>query len=428
MNQAGYEVFTLATREDGIHSANLLLSPVMKHLEKGAPPQLKELIANTDGWARELVALGKRHLQRGISASTFLGCFKTFVWAMQDALDSFYEIDCKKLDPDIENARALLGIYGHAFEIIWVDAVIAESSKGKPASSGTANRMLAIEKCRLENMLNSASDGILVMDHECRVSSVNAKLAAYVDKSVGGMYIWDALGIGGIASKEELFALFPVGTQFELPLFHGNFFFQVNIATLGQFSLSHKSEYIVCLNDITHLVRQRERLQAEVDRQTDDLLREKRHLEEMNITMRNIIKVANEERETSQENTAQSIRRFIGPALRKVVAENGLSAREAYAQLFIEQLERLLKSEQAAQGQIKAENRPVGEYKFGKLTITELKVCQLVQAGHTSKAIAELLNISMETVKTHRRSIRRKLNLRGSDSQLGTYLVQQQQL
>ena len=426
MNHAGYQAFALAKRDDGIRSANLFLEVVMKHLDKGQPPPIEALVANTDGWANGLLRVGKDHLPRGIAVSTFLGCFKTFIWAMQDALDCFYEIDCKQLDPDIENARSLLGIYGHAFEIIWVDTAMSDSTKDSLEASKAANHILSMEKCRFESVFNAATEGIMVMSHDCRVTDINARLAAYLNESVCGRFIWEALGIENVSSKEELFAAFPAGTQREVPLFLGNSHFQVVIARLGQFSLSHKHDYIVCLNDVTQLVSQRESLRAEVDRQTEDLLREKQLLEEMNITMRNIIKVSNEERETSHDKTAQAIRRFIGPALRKVVAENGLPAREAYAQLLVEHLERLLKPEQSIHSTPNAEGKCLTGANIGKLTITELKVCQLVQAGHTSKVIADLLNISTETVKTHRRSIRRKLNLRGNDSQLGTYLVQQQ--
>ena len=58
-----------------------------------------------------------------------------------------------------------------------------------------------------------------------------------------------------------------------------------------------------------------------------------------------------------------------------------------------------------------------------KLTLAELKVCRLVRAGHSSKEIAGLLNISPETVQTHRRNIRRKLGLRGHDTQLAVHLL-----
>jgi DNA-binding NarL/FixJ family response regulator len=45
------------------------------------------------------------------------------------------------------------------------------------------------------------------------------------------------------------------------------------------------------------------------------------------------------------------------------------------------------------------------------LTNRERQVVQLVAEGHTNKAIAKLLNISLKTVETHRTAVMRKLNL-----------------
>jgi DNA-binding NarL/FixJ family response regulator len=45
------------------------------------------------------------------------------------------------------------------------------------------------------------------------------------------------------------------------------------------------------------------------------------------------------------------------------------------------------------------------------LTSREREVVQLIAEGHTNKAIARLLNISLKTVETHRAAVMRKLNL-----------------
>jgi DNA-binding NarL/FixJ family response regulator len=45
------------------------------------------------------------------------------------------------------------------------------------------------------------------------------------------------------------------------------------------------------------------------------------------------------------------------------------------------------------------------------LTSREREVVQMIAEGHTNKAIARLLNISLKTVETHRAAVMRKLNL-----------------
>jgi PAS domain S-box-containing protein len=56
------------------------------------------------------------------------------------------------------------------------------------------------------------------------------------------------------------------------------------------------------------------------------------------------------------------------------------------------------------------------------LSAMELRVAMMIKNGFSSEEIARLLHISPHTVKTHRRSIRRKLNIRNSDINLASYL------
>ncbi len=57
------------------------------------------------------------------------------------------------------------------------------------------------------------------------------------------------------------------------------------------------------------------------------------------------------------------------------------------------------------------------------LTETEMKVAAMVKNGMTSKKIAGLMHISSETVKSHRKKIRRKLKIHKTKWKLSSYLV-----
>jgi DNA-binding NarL/FixJ family response regulator len=50
------------------------------------------------------------------------------------------------------------------------------------------------------------------------------------------------------------------------------------------------------------------------------------------------------------------------------------------------------------------------------LTPRERGVVQLIAEGHSNKQIANVLNISLKTVETHRAAVMRKLNLSSSAS------------
>lgn len=56
------------------------------------------------------------------------------------------------------------------------------------------------------------------------------------------------------------------------------------------------------------------------------------------------------------------------------------------------------------------------------LSLRELRVLSMITVGMTSEEIAEHLHISPDTVKTHRRNIRRKLHIVGKGNDLASYL------
>ncbi len=56
------------------------------------------------------------------------------------------------------------------------------------------------------------------------------------------------------------------------------------------------------------------------------------------------------------------------------------------------------------------------------LSATEIRVAILISSGLTSAEIAEQLYVSLHTVKTHRRNIRKKLNIQNRQVNLCTYL------
>ncbi len=59
---------------------------------------------------------------------------------------------------------------------------------------------------------------------------------------------------------------------------------------------------------------------------------------------------------------------------------------------------------------------------FTNLTAVEIRVCEMVRIGMGTKEIAQLRHVSPATVARQRESIRRKLNIAGTDTNLATYL------
>ena len=63
-----------------------------------------------------------------------------------------------------------------------------------------------------------------------------------------------------------------------------------------------------------------------------------------------------------------------------------------------------------------------GEGILQKLTPSERRIAVMVKSGMSSQQISDSLNIAIDTVKTHRRNIRRKLDLGNRKANLRRYL------
>ena len=112
-----------------------------------------------------------------------------------------------------------------------------------------------------------------------------------------------------------------------------------------------------------------------------------------------------------QKQLSGRIKAEVIPIVRKLQADSN-TAKYTY------ELAMLLKTlEHIAAGIMQSDN-PSSE-----LTTAELRVASLIRSGLTSEQIAEKLFISVDTVKTHRKRIRKKLKLTGSSDPLRDFLT-----
>ncbi len=59
---------------------------------------------------------------------------------------------------------------------------------------------------------------------------------------------------------------------------------------------------------------------------------------------------------------------------------------------------------------------------FAKLSSKEIQITNMIRSGFTSKQIASSFDISLKTVETHRRNIRKKLDIKNREVNLASYL------
>lgn len=412
MQAAGYLSFTTARREDCIEACRQLLEPVIRHAKSREPVSFETLRENADGWADVQIETGLRHCRRGITVSMYLGCYKTFIMAVEDALHVLPRLCAEVPEDHIPATMEFVRLHAHVFEVLWTGRAMRELAKSAPqVGQDELLRLLTLEKCRFENIFNATSDGVLVMDETCRIITCNQSLRQYAGENIEGRFIWDALGLEG-ESPEEFLRYYPVGQPAEIALFDDRLFFRISVSSLGGMSLASAGEYVVLLANITPQVLQREMIEKANLRQAEALEAEQRRLEELSITLRTVLSNIHADQTSIREELSKNVRRVLLPALDRMASEQDAQIRRGIIELVRNALVSTLSGGE--------DDVDAG---LSRLTLAELKVCRLVRAGHSTKEVAALLNISPDTVQTHRRSIRRKLGLRGRDTQLSVHLL-----
>lgn len=146
----------------------------------------------------------------------------------------------------------------------------------------------------------------------------------------------------------------------------------------------------------------------ELERQLNE---EKAQVKEMAVTLRHVIRATADEKKKLKQRLAEEVEARVLPALGHIADEDSQVVRNGYRSVIENRLEGLT---QGASSGIAG--------KLLRLTPTELEVCRLIRAGQTTKEIAEMLHSAHDTIQTHRKNIRRKLDLRGQKIALHTFL------
>jgi DNA-binding CsgD family transcriptional regulator len=141
----------------------------------------------------------------------------------------------------------------------------------------------------------------------------------------------------------------------------------------------------------------------------EELFITKKHLKESNITLKNVLDRFEIEKKSYNENVAINIERNINPLLSKLKDDN-LTDQDVIKRL-----------------EISIANLSSSFYKKlvkvnYNLTPTQVKICQMIKGGYQGKEIAGILNLSFSTVETHKKNIRKKLDITGKAINLRVYL------
>jgi len=183
---------------------------------------------------------------------------------------------------------------------------------------------------------------------------------------------------------------------------------------------------VTAFRDITELKsaeaalrRAHEELEDKVRSRTEDLIAlnqeleiKSQNLEDLNTTLKVLLRQREDDKNELEERVFSNVKTLIIPTIEKLK----FFALEPRYTSYLGLLESNLL-------QIVSPFSLRLSTAFNNLTFSEIEVANFIREGKSSKDIAMLLNISKDTVDTHRQNIRKRLGLNGKKQNLQSYLL-----
>ena len=144
----------------------------------------------------------------------------------------------------------------------------------------------------------------------------------------------------------------------------------------------------------------------------DELKTKSRNLEELNTALRVLLRQREEDKNELEERVLSNVKELILPGIEKLKKRKLDSISESYLNLVESNLLQIV-----SPFSIKLSSQ------YHNLTHTEIRVANFVREGKTSTELAELLNVTKDTVDAHRKNIRKKLGLTKLKTNLRSYLL-----
>ena len=161
-------------------------------------------------------------------------------------------------------------------------------------------------------------------------------------------------------------------------------------------------------NDIT----ERKRAEQALRDRERELENKTSRLEEVNTALTVLLKKRDEDKKELEENILANIKELAMPCFDKL-RKSGLDEGQKG---FLSMLEANLNDV------ISPFSRSLSSW-YLNFTPAEIQVANLVKNGKTTKGIAEFLNLSCETIDSHRKNIRKKIGITNKKANLRSYLL-----
>ena len=174
--------------------------------------------------------------------------------------------------------------------------------------------------------------------------------------------------------------------------------------------LKVESNLLICVAERVANVVEHEQTEQKLQATLKELRVERAALQQSNVALHSALERVTAERQATQEAIVTNVDNVLMPLLRTLDQELPAD-KKRYVSLLRDNLREI--TSPFADKLSRA---------FMSLTAVEIRICQMIRDGLTTKDIAQTRNVSPATVARQRERIRHKLGLIGTDANLATYL------
>ena len=154
------------------------------------------------------------------------------------------------------------------------------------------------------------------------------------------------------------------------------------------------------------------KLEERVAQRTQELEEKTIRLEEANTALRVLLKKREEDKTILEERMLLNIRELVLPYIEKLQDYDYTSRQKTCLDIV-----------ESTLNDIVSPFLHRISLKYLKLTPSEIQVANLVKYGNSTKEIADILNLSNQTIEFYRKNIRKKMGITNKSVNLRTYLI-----
>ena len=276
----------------------------------------------------------------------------------------------------------------------------------------TAELAASEKKYRL--LVETMNEGLVQVDKEARINFVNPRLTEIIGASRQDMIGRPVTDFMVLSDRQNVLEQlekrkygFEERYEASWDSTHGDV---VHTLVSPRTIYDENEQFAGSFGVVTDITEQKKAIKALAQREKD-LSEKAAELADMNSALKVLLKQRDQDRSELEDKVAANVKDIIQPILDQLKTEISVINRRRLLDVLELNLNKLISP--FAKRITSA---------FHKLTPNEIKVAQMIKDGITNKEIAEIMRISVKTVDYYRDSIRAKLDLKHTKTNLQSYL------